>query len=166
KIPLLDTITKDNVQGYSEGLKAEFTTAAVSFFDFIYSKNLGVKDILTTDVGFAGPLMATLYGVKVTGTGVQQVALSDRAGWYSQAPFLTQWANNDAPDSIHRGVRINLDTLCLELGPPSVVLPSVPALKPDQTNRQRYEALTNGCGAPCHNIFINPIGFAFEDYDG
>jgi len=167
KISLLDTITKDNVQGYSEGLKAEFTTAANSFFDFIYSKNLGVKDILTTNVGFAGPLMASLYGVPVTGSGVQQVALTDRTGWYTQAPFLTQWAINNAPDSIHRGVRVNLDTLCLELGPPSgVTLPPVPPQQASQTNRQRYEGLTNGCGAPCHTVYINPIGFAFEDYDG
>jgi hypothetical protein len=166
KIPRLETITKDNVQGYSDGLRAEFTTAATSFFDFIYSKNLGVKDILTTDVGFAGPLMASLYGAKVNGTGVQQVALSDRAGWYSQAPFLTQWAINDAPDPIHRGVRINLDTLCLEIGPPSTELPSVPKLEANQTNRQRFETLTNGCGKPCHTAYINPIGFAFEDYDG
>ena len=167
KISLLDTITKDNVQGYSEGLKAEFTTAANSFFDYIYSKNLGVKDILTTNVAFAGPLMAQLYGVPATGTGVQQVTLSDRTGWYSQAPFLTQWAINDEPDSIHRGVRVNLDTLCLELGPPSgVTLPSVPPLQTNQTNRERYEGLTNGCGKPCHTVYINPIGFAFEAYDG
>ncbi len=166
KIPLLDTITKDNVQGYSDGLKAEFSTAATSFFDYIYQQNLGVREILTTNVGFAGPLMAALYGVKMSGSGVQQVALSDRAGWYSQAPYLTQWAINDDPDSIHRGVRINLDTLCLELGPPAVVLPSVPALEPNQTNRQRYEALTNACGKPCHTVYINPLGFAFENYDG
>ena len=166
KIPLLDTITKDNVTGYSEGLKAEFMAAGTSFFDYIYSQNLGVRDILTTNVGFAGPLMAALYGVKVNGTAVAQVALSDRAGWYTQAPYLTQWANNNDPDSIHRGVRINLDTLCLELGPPSTVLPSVPALEKNQTNRMRYESLTNGCGKPCHTVYINPIGFAFEDYDG
>jgi len=166
KLPLLDTITKDNVSGYSEGLKAEYTTAANSFFDYIFSKNLGVKELLTTNVGFAGPLMAAVYGVKVNGSGVQQVALGDRAGWYSQAPYLTQWGINNDPDSIHRGVRINLDTLCMELGPPATVLPSVPALEPNQTNRQRYETLTNGCGAPCHNLYINPLGFAFEDFDG
>jgi len=166
KIPLLDTITKDNVTGYSDGLKAEFTTAANSFFDYIYSQNLGVKDILTSNVGFAGPLMAALYGVKSSGSGVQQVALSNRSGWYTQAPFLTQWGINNDPDSIHRGVRINLDTLCLELGPPAAVLPSVPALKENQTNRDRYDALTSGCGGTCHNDYINPLGFAFEDFDG
>ena len=168
KIPLLDTITKDaSVQGYSDGLKAEFTSAANAFFDFIYSKNLGVKDILTTNVGFAGPLTAAIYGVQATGSGVQQVTLSDRSGWYSQAPFLTQWAINDAPDSIHRGVRVAMDSLCLELGPPSgVTLPPVPALLANQTNRERYQVLTGGCGLECHNVYINPVGFAFEQYDG
>jgi hypothetical protein len=166
KVELLDTITKDQVQGYSDDLKAEFTSAANSFFDFIYAQNLGLKDLLTTQVGFAGPLMAQLYGMKVNGSGVQQVSLTNRAGWYAQAPFLTQWAINNDPDPIHRGVRINLDTLCLELGPPATVLPSVPALKPNQSNRQRYEGLTNGCGAPCHTVYINPLGFAFEDFDG
>jgi len=168
KIPLLDTITKDSsVQGYRDGLKVEFTSAANSFFDFIYGKNLGVKDILTSNVGFAGPLMAALYGVQVSGSEVQQVSLSDRSGWYSQAPFLTQWAINDAPDSIHRGVRVAMDTLCLELGPPSgVTLPPVPPQESNQTNRERYEGLTNGCGRPCHTVYINPVGFAFEQYDG
>jgi hypothetical protein len=166
KLELLDTITKDQVQGYSEGLKAELTTSATSFFDFIYSQNHGVAEILTTNVGFVGPLMAPLYGVKVAGAAVQQVMLSDRAGWYSQVPYLTQWAINNDPDPIHRGVRINLDTLCLELGPPAAVLPSVPALEPNQSNRQRYEGLTNGCGGTCHNVYINPVGFAFEAFDG
>jgi len=166
KLALFDTITKDNVSGYSDGLIAEFDAAATSFFDYIFSKNLGVKDILTTNIGFAGPLMGALYGVSVNGNAVSQVTLSDRPGWYSQAPFLTLWAINNDPDSIHRGVRINFDTLCAELGPPSAMLPPVPALAANQTNRQRYEGLTNGCGAPCHTVYINPIGFAFEDYDG
>jgi hypothetical protein len=168
KLPLLDTITKDSsVQGYSDALKAELTGAASSFFDFIYSNNLGVKDILTTNIAFAGPLTASIYGVQVSGSGVQQVTLSDRSGWYSQAPFLTQWAINNTPDPIHRGVRVAMDTLCLELGPPSgVTLPPVPAQGTNQTNRERYEGLTNTCGGPCHTVYINPLGFAFEQYDG
>jgi hypothetical protein len=166
KFALFDSISKDNVQGYSTGLNTEFTAAATSFFDYVFKNNLGVKDILTTNIGFAGPLMASLYGVKVTGTAVQQVSLPDRSGWYAQAPYLTLWALNDEPDSIHRGVRINNDTLCMELGPPSMMLPSVPAIKANETNRDRYTTLTQGCGDPCHNIYINPLGFAFEDFDG
>jgi hypothetical protein len=166
KIELLDTITKDGVEAYSDQLRVEFKAAARSFFDYIFRENLGVREILTTKVGFAGPLMGALYGMEIEGWQVKQVSLPDRAGWYSQAPFLTQWAINADPDPIHRGVRINLDTLCLQLGPPAAALPSVPALEPNQTNRQRFEALTEGCGGSCHNVFINPVGFAFEDYDG
>ncbi len=166
KLALFDTITKDNVAGYSEGLKAEFTQAASAFFDYVYGNSLGVKDILTTKVAFAGPLTAALYGVSVTGNTVQQVNLPDRAGWYSQAPFLTLWAVNNDPDSIHRGVRINLDTLCADPGLPELNLPPVPAIEEGQTNRERYAALTETCGRECHGLYINPVGFAFENYDG
>jgi hypothetical protein len=166
KFELLDTITKTGVEGYSDQLRVEFRAAASSFFDYLFRENLGVREIFTTNVGFAGPLMGALYGLELDGWQVRQVSLPDRPGWYTQAPFLTQWAINNDPDPIHRGVRINLDSLCLKLGPPVAVLPSVPALAPNQTNRQRFEALTGSCGGTCHNVFINPLGFAFEDYDG
>ena len=166
KIELLETITKSGVEGYSDQLRVEFKAAARSFFDYIFSQNRGVRDILTTDVAFAGPLMGAIYGLEIGGWQVKQVSLPDRAGWYTQAPFLTQWAINADPDPIHRGVRVNLDSLCLKLGPPVAVLPSVPALEPNQSNRERFEALTGGCGGTCHNVFINPLGFAFEGYDG
>jgi len=166
KFALYDTISKDNVAGYSGALNSEFSQAAYAFFDYIFSQNHGVKDILTSNVGFAGPGMAALYGLSVSGGGVQQVTLSDRSGFYAQAPFLTLWAINNDPDSIHRGVRINLDTLCADPGVPSATLPAVPAVQPGQTNRDRYTTLTAGCGATCHGQVINPIGFAFENFDG
>lgn len=166
KIELMDTIVKTGVQGYTEALTPEFKEASYLFFDRIFSQNLGIQEMLTTNVGFAGPEMATIYGVSVQGSGIEQVDLPDRAGFYSQAPFLTLWAINNDPDSIHRGVRINLDTLCADPGSPVANIPPVPALEPDQTNRERYEALTMGCGDPCHSEIINPVGFAFENFDG
>lgn len=166
KVDVLDTIAKTGVQGYSDALIPEFKEAANMYFDRIFSQNLGVKDILTSTVGFAGPKMAPLYGISVSGNSVQQVDLKNRAGWYTQVPFLTLWANNNDPDSIHRGVRVNLDTLCADPGLPTMNLPPVPALEPNQTNRERYQALTEGCGAICHGQIINPIGFAFESFDG
>src|SRR5690606_12862000 len=33
-------------------------------------------------------------------------------------------------------------------------------------NRQRISTLTEACGGECHNYYINPIGFAFENFDG
>src|SRR4029077_9865843 len=70
------------------------------------------------------------------------------------------------PDSIHRGVSMNLDVLCAKLGPPVANIPPVPPLLPGHTTRQRITTLTSGCGASCHGEQINPLGFAFEHFDG
>jgi hypothetical protein len=45
KIELLDTITKDRVEGYSDQLRVELKAAARSFFDYIFTQNRGVRDI-------------------------------------------------------------------------------------------------------------------------
>jgi hypothetical protein len=41
-----------------------------------------------------------------------------------------------------------------------------PAAEEGQTNRERFAAATDGCGSPCHDVYINPLGFAFENFDG
>jgi hypothetical protein len=47
------------------------------------------------------------------------------------------------------------------------MIPPFPDLSPDQTNRERVEVLTGdqAC-AGCHGLLINPVGFAFEAFDG
>jgi hypothetical protein len=125
-----------------------------------------VKDILTSNVAFASAGMAKLYGTTITGSGMQQITMSpERVGYFSQVPFLALWGVNDDPDSIHRGTKIN-DFLCAVPGSPGIELPPVPPIAENQTNRERYTSLTAGCGGACHNFIINPIGFAFENFDG
>jgi hypothetical protein len=128
---------------------------------------LGVRELLTSTTGFVGPRMAALYGVSPPASGYAETELGPRrAGYFSQIPFLSLYGHNAEPDSIHRGVSMNLDVLCTVLGPPAANLPPIPALEPGQTNRQRISKLTEGCGGVCHNQQINPIGFAFEHFDG
>jgi hypothetical protein len=64
-----------------------------------------------------------------------------------------------------RGVHIARDILCVDIPPPAVV-PMLPALGPNTTNRQRIETLTSvaPCNT-CHPIYINPLGFGFENLD-
>jgi len=166
KFDLYDNINKDMVAGYTEALNPELKEASYLFFDRLFTQGLGVKEMLTSNVAFAGPNMAKLYGVTVTGSGIQQITMQDRIGYYSQVPFLTLWGINNDPDSIHRGTKINIDTLCAVPGMPGAELPPVPAIAANQTNRERYTTLTAGCGGACHAQIINPIGFAFENYDG
>ncbi|MFL5306412.1 MAG: DUF1592 domain-containing protein [Polyangia bacterium] len=160
-------ISKLNVSNYTTALNAELQDVSNLFFDNIFTKGLGVKDILTSTTGYVGPQTAPLYGMTASGTSYVQKDLgAQRVGYFSQVPFLTLYGFNAEPDSIHRGVSINTDVLCAKLGPPSPNLPPIPPLMPGQTNRQRIDTLTSGCGMQCHNQMINPLGFSFEHFDG
>jgi hypothetical protein len=161
------TISKVGVPNYDPALNDEYEQSSYLFFDKIFDQRLGVKDILTTTSGFMGPGMAKLYGVRQTTSGfVEQDLGPERVGFFSQLPFLTLNGLNGDPDPIHRGASINFDILCATLGPPAPQLPPIPPLEPNQTNRERITTLTGGCGGSCHNQLINPVGFAFEHFDG
>ncbi len=160
-------ITKVNVSNYSTDMNAEFVDVSNLFFDNIFTQGLGLKDILTTTKGYVGPKTAPLYGLTAPASGyVQQDLGAQRVGYFSQVPFLALYGFNGDPDSIHRGVSMNLDVLCAKLGPPAANIPPIPPLMPGQTNRQRIDTLTSSCGSQCHNDMINPLGFSFEHFDG
>jgi hypothetical protein len=111
--------------------------------------------------------MATLYGVEAPATGFEQRDLgSSRRGYFTQLPFLIVASINRDPDPIRRGLTLTTDMLCTKLTPMSGELPPIPALEPGQTNRERITLLTEGCGGDCHDTYINPLGFAFESFDG
>jgi len=168
-LDLFSTITKNMVPDFNQAIGPELTESSYLFFDKIFSKNLGVKDIFLSTSGFVGPNMAAVYGngVTVPSTGYTEQPLGDnRIGFFTQLPYPMYWGRNGGPDSIHRGVTLNVDVLCATLGPPSIVLPTLPERQPGQTNRDIVDLTTSGCGRACHNAMINPIGFAFEHYDG
>jgi hypothetical protein len=161
------TISKIGVSGYDANLNTEYLETSRQFFDKLFIQGLGIQQLLTSTTGFVGPLMAKLYGVSAPANGYAEAELGpQRVGYFSQIPFLSLNGLNNEPDSIHRGVSMNLDVLCTVLGPPAAMLPPIPALEPGQTNRQRISKLTEGCGGVCHNQQINPLGFAFEHFDG
>lgn len=161
------TISKIGVPDYDASLNTEYLDTSHLFFDKLFSQGLGVKELLTSTMGFVGPRTAALYGVSAPVTGYVEADLGpSRVGYFSQLPFLSLHGLNGDPDSIHRGVSMNLDVLCTVLGPPAANLPPIPALMPGQTNRERISMLTEGCGGVCHNQQINPLGFAFEHFDG
>ncbi len=160
-------ISKVNVPSYSTAMNTEFLDESNLFFDNIFTQGLGLKDILTSTKGYIGPKTAALYGLNAPSSGYTQQDLgAQRVGYFSQVPFLALYGFNADPDSIHRGVSMNLDVLCAKLGPPAANIPPIPPLMPGQTNRQRIDTLTSSCGSQCHNDMINPLGFSFEHFDG
>jgi hypothetical protein len=162
-------LSKVGVANYNPSINAELAESSYLFFDKIFSQGLGLKDVFLSTTGFVGPSMASLYegGLAAPASGfVERDLGSNRAGYFLQLPFLILYAHNDMPDSIHRGVSMSLDVLCAPLGPPAANIPPLPTPKAGQTNRMRVDEHTKGCGNICHNNMINPLGFAFENFDG
>lgn len=161
-------LSKVGVASYDASLNPELAESAALFFERIFSQGLGVKDIFLSTKGFAGPRMAPLYaGVAAPASGFAELELgAQRRGYFQQLPFLVLYGHNDDPDSIHRGVSMSLDVLCAPLGTFQGVIPPLPDALPGQTNRMRVDEHTKGCGTICHNNMINPLGFAFEHFDG
>ena len=73
-------ISKLNVPNYTPALNTELQDVSNLFFDNIFSKGLGVKDILTSTTGYVGPLTAPLYGMTASGTGYTQNGPGRAAG--------------------------------------------------------------------------------------
>src|SRR3569623_1738656 len=147
-----EQITKVNVPSFTDALPAELEEASYRFFDNIFTQGLGLKDMLLSTSGFYGPQMAKLYGVTAPANGYAQSDLgSKRVGVFAQIPYLTLNGLNAEPNSILRGVTLNLDVLCATLGPTAANIPPIPPLQPGQTNRQRIDTLTGTCGMSCHN---------------
>jgi len=164
-------LTKDAAKAptFKVAIAPELTESSYLFFDKIFSSGLGVKDIFLSTTGFVGPNMAAVYGSGVTAPSsgyTEQPLGANRVGFFTQLPYLMYWGRNAEPDSIHRGVRLNIDAMCATLGPPALAVPTLPAKEAGETNRQLVDKTTAGCGQACHNEMINPIGFAFEHFDG
>lgn len=149
---------------------ASMRTSAELFLNALYDAGQGLKSLLTSPEAFVDANLAPIYGVSGSfGSEFERVDLTDlpRRGLLTQPGFLALFAGENQPDPIHRGVFVNQQVLCLEIDPPGVILPELPAVVPDQTNRQYIDALTGRgtCGQACHATRINPLGFAFENYD-
>jgi hypothetical protein len=161
-------LSKVGVASYDPAINADLAESANLFFERVFSSGQSVKDIFLSTKGFVSSRMAPFYGTSsgpMNGFEERELG-SGRIGYFTQLPFLMLYAHNDDPDPIHRGVNMALDVLCAPLGMFNGVIPPLPDAKPGETNRTRVDAHTRGCGTACHNEMINPLGFAFENFDG
>lgn len=168
-----DNIHKESsiVPEFKDSMASSAKEAAYLFFDNIFSQNQGLAEIFTSTTGYVNQDLATLYDVTVSGAGAngfKQTDLgADRLGYFSQIPYLLMHSVNYTPDPIHRGVDLGIRMLCAHVDSPNFVPPSPPAPQPGQTNREVIATTTSpdACNG-CHGYYINPLGFAFENFDG
>jgi hypothetical protein len=143
----------------------------LQFLEWAFTEGHGVKDYYTSSVGFVNSDLAKIYGVEGTFSkdAFTQVELdpAKRSGLLTQAGFLASYISGTEPDIIHRGVFIATRLLCLTLPPPDPNAGPLTEISPDMTNRERVETTTGKgtCGEGCHSNLLNPLGYAFENYD-
>ncbi|HWA73489.1 MAG TPA: DUF1592 domain-containing protein [Polyangiaceae bacterium] len=168
-----DGITRDPAifPDFKPDTPAAMRTEVLRFLEWMFTQGRGVKDFYTTPVGFVNSTLAPLYGLsgnftKDTFTKVD-LDPAQRSGLLTQAGFLSSYITGSDPDIIHRGVFIALRLLCVELPPPSPLATPLPEFQPNMSNRERVEKTTGKgtCGEGCHAALINPLGYAFENYD-
>jgi Protein of unknown function (DUF1592)/Protein of unknown function (DUF1588)/Protein of unknown function (DUF1595)/Protein of unknown function (DUF1585)/Protein of unknown function (DUF1587) len=149
-------------------VNAELEEVSRSYFEDVFTSGKGLTDILTSTSGFVGPKTAELYGITPAPANVTQKDLGpERPGFFAQVPYLMLFGNDAHSDAIHRGVNLNFDILCAKIELPEVV-PPLKEQQPGQTDRVRIEVNTGvgTCGQSCHGAYINPLGYAFENFDG
>src|SRR5262249_28467571 len=114
---------------------------------------------------------ASLYGIDAElGDQPEQVTPDQpRSGVLTQAGMMAALAGTHDSSPVARGKFVFTELLCQTIGAPPANLPGagVPP-KPNArlTTRERYaDHRDNPACAGCHN-FLDPLGFALENYDG
>jgi hypothetical protein len=126
-----------------------------------------LETLFTSPATFADGPLAKLYGLGAqTGTDLRPVTLDkgQRGGVLTQAAFLSAHSDAERSHPVRRGVSVLHRVACLDITPPDKGVPPPPEPKPGVTNRQRFEGHSAGECVTCHKL-IDPIGFAFENYD-
>lgn len=137
------------------------------FIDEVAVKeNGGITRLLTAPFTYVNDKTAPLYDLPAPGTMDLTKAELDpkkRVGLIMQVGWLAANATSERTSTIHRGFYV-MNRLACDTLPPMVGTDS-PNQKEFKTRRDEISEKTAGCGAQCHNNFINPPAFALEAFD-
>lgn len=137
--------------------------------EVLFEERGGLSRLLTADFTVANASLGELYGVDGLGDEFEKVSLdgTQRAGMLTLTGFLTLMAEDEQSNPIRRGGFILHKLLCIEVPPPPDETTGVGPMEEGLSNRERVERHTGEgtCGEGCHTL-INPLGYAFENYDG
>ena len=140
-------------------------------FNSLVWRNGNFMEFFSAEYSFLNTSMAKLYGLSAPAAEFQRTAFptgSGRAGFLSQASFLTVTSKPADTSPTERGLFVREHFLCQTVPPPPPgVDTTLPALSDDRpmTTRERLAVhLSNPACAGCH-LLVDNIGFGFEHYD-
>ena len=177
-IDRLGQIVKDEIAfpAFVPSLRAAMRAETLALFDFVVRERRGkLPELLTTSSSFVTADLAAFYGIDVPpdagagdmGLRLVDVAAGHRSGILTHGSVLATQAKPTLASPIHRGKLVRERLLCQKPTPPPPGLNAeLPPVDPKLSNRERFVAhATNEPCASCHRL-LDPIGFAFEDFDG
>jgi hypothetical protein len=124
--------------------------------------------LLGAPYSYINQSLGLVYGTQASGAALQRADLNatQRSGFLTQASFLALTGATDGSNPVRRGHAIYTKLLCHDLPPPPNNVPTPKPASAGGTTRQRFvEHDMNACAQACHSA-MDPIGFAFENYDG
>lgn len=156
-----------------EALRSAMRDEVVELMTYTAKAGRPAEELLTSRISFArNPSLVRIYGLSspapavVTEANAVRFPAGERSGLLTRAALLMSGGHTENP--ILRGSHLRKYLLCLPMPqpmnlPPDALAPPVPDAQ--RTTRQRYHDKTSGqpC-AGCHSL-INPLGFAFSNYN-
>ena len=146
--------------------------------ELVIAKSGTVTDLYASKTAWVNARLASIYGIDPATVPALVASPNEfvrvempgpRAGILSHVGWLAALGKAKDPATIQRGVFVARHVLCLSLGgPPAAAAGKDPSQVIAPTNRERVTLLTAGCGDGCHGGpggVINPLGFAFEEFD-
>ncbi|MEM7437794.1 MAG: DUF1592 domain-containing protein, partial [Myxococcota bacterium] len=172
----LENVTKDQAvyPNYNAGLRPLWEQEIETFIEHvILDENGSLQDLLTADYSFMNEELANFYGDdvvgEVSGESFQRVELDPtrRSGVLTSAALMATHANLNQSSPVFRGKFVREQLMCDSLPlPPNDLIIEPPELDPNKTTKEQFEEIgADPACASCHAL-MNPIGFAFEHYDG
>lgn len=142
------------------------------FEENVFEHEGDFRELFTTRDTYVNEDLARVYGLEgISGPDWTPVTLPDngtRAGILTTPGFLALNAHKSQTSPTHRGRFIRLNLLCQDIPPPPPgINTTLPDPDPNQplTLRERLDAhRVNPECAGCH-AQMDPLGFAFENYD-
>ena len=137
----------------------------------LWGEDAKLATLLTANFSMLNGRLATYYGTGDTAAGEQWKKTSwragERAGLLTQAGAMATFAKENDTDVVGRGRFIREMLLCQPLPPPPAnvnAVPPPPDGKHTQRERMAQHSADTTC-AGCHSL-MDPLGLAFEHYDG
>ena len=160
----------DPTNQLTDAIRAAMLQETVAMFMNVLRSNAKVSELFTASYTFLDQTLAGYYQLGGAGTTFQRVELPPNTrghGILGEGAVLTRHALADRSSPVQRGKLVRERLLCEVLTPPPAnVDTNLPPPTGAVTTRQRYEQHSqNPFCSGCHTR-IDPIGFAFEHFDG